>query len=129
MTNEDIMKMEAGPGLNALVEERVMGSPVLWNTNPNYSDLIERYPHLKGRVIAVQYEWSKIPDYSGNISLAWSVLEHITWPPRTEEEADRGANVKFMQLFRAADLWAYSAQEAATMICKMALIACSNEPH
>jgi hypothetical protein len=136
MDPKDIMKMEAGPELDLLVARDVMrqtdfNHPGFFWSEGNTEDGEDGWDGFYcPRCSASEGDLNPcVKPYSTHIAYAWEVLEHVTWPPRSAEEADRGANVKFMQLFRAADLWAYSAKDAATMICKMALIACSNEPH
>ena len=64
-----------------------------------------------------------------SMSDAWQVVEHITRPPQSREEALQAANTRFGFWFDKANLWSYSAQEAAEAICLAALRACGIEVH
>lgn len=60
-----------------------------------------------------------IPRYSESMDAAWLVIEHITKPPTTLAESERAAGTRFMFWFNLhqADLWADTAQDAASAIC------------
>ncbi len=130
MNAKEILKMEAGPEINRLVETQVMG-----NVNLNHPG----FYWAEGSTEDGKDGWDGfycprcgasegtttpcVKNYSMDIRVAWEVLEHVTRVPETLEEAEVEANTKFMLLFRAANLWAYTAAGAALQICRMALLA------
>jgi len=119
--------MPAGRELDALVAER-LGLP-LEPPCPRYHDT-DSAQYDEG------YGWSGwcyscgevisavAPEplhYSTDIAAAWLVVERITEPPRTVEEAGRAANTQFCYWWRNADLCVHTASEAAALICRAAL--------
>jgi len=91
--DDEILAMEAGPELDELVARQVMG-----------------------------WTWD-IHDFSTDIAEAWTVMEKVTAPPTTIEAARHAANTRFMHLWQKEHVWAMDAQEAATFICRAALLA------
>lgn len=59
------------------------------------------------------------PLYS--IEDAWSIVEAMSQPPRTLEQAKQQAYAKFALWWEKANLWACSRQEACDEICKASL--------
>jgi hypothetical protein len=76
MTRDEILAMEPGRELDALVAEKVMGWTVFRSETPNHYDLLdEEYAHgfPPGEDInSVPFE---IEEYTTDISPAWKVLE------------------------------------------------------
>ena len=58
---------------------------------------------------------------SSNLALAWYVLEHVTSPPTTVEDAKRAANTRIALWFDKASLWAMTSEEAALALCQAML--------
>ena len=100
MTREEILTMESGRTMDALVAEKIFGK-------------VKDSWHYK----------LTLPNYSTDIAAAWGVVEKIIAIPRTEEEARRMANTKFGYWFDKAYLWSMTAGKAATEICRLALLA------
>ncbi|HLZ63091.1 MAG TPA: hypothetical protein VKR06_39675 [Ktedonosporobacter sp.] len=68
-----------------------------------------------------------IPRYTQNMDAAWLVVEQITQPPHSAEEAMQAANTRFALWWEMATLWAYSREDAAAEICIAALRAAGIE--
>lgn len=99
---------EAGRNFDAWIAETLMDYDLGTPPNPELA-----IPPGKNYPVAV-------PRYSTNIADAWRVVERITAPPATIEEARRAWNTKFVFLFTQEALWAYSAADAAYKICYIA---------
>lgn len=107
--------------LDALVHEKVMGIPTSIVTDPEeLAFRSEPEPEGSGEVDSDGVWWF-IPRYSADISAAWRVVERITAPPRTVEEAERAANIRFFYWWQKANLCCESSAEAARSICIGAL--------
>lgn len=85
MTKEDILEMEAGRELDALVAERVMGPP--WDVGTSWRVRDGRWERLdsQGRVDHVR----PLPTYSTAIGAAWTVVERVAL---MNVRPDRGAS-------------------------------------
>jgi hypothetical protein len=107
--------------INEKIHEKVFGE--CWHEWQSNS-MGDRFACVKNKCLAVaQYGTPDKPDYCGSISDAWKVVERITSPPQTMEEAHQAANTKFMFWWqtKGQDLWCFSAEEAAEAICLAAL--------
>lgn len=62
-----------------------------------------------------------------SLDAAWLVVERVTRPPQSREEAVQGANTQFMLWWIHVDLWACTREAAANEICLAALKACGVE--
>jgi len=118
--------MNAGPELDTLIAERVMG----WHLTDQDSmiqcdvngDPVEGGPTWRdenGKHTG-WYAWNWTP--SRSIGSAWHVVERITRIPQSIAEAEQMANTRFGYWWDQAHLWAYSSKEAAEAICQMALV-------
>lgn len=58
---------------------------------------------------------------------AWQLVERVTQPPQSQEEAQQFRSTRFMFWFEKANLWACTREEAATALCVAALRACGME--
>lgn len=97
---------------NALVAEKVFGRTIYrHNTWGRWLFYHETKPGLT----------EAIPDYVRNLNDARLVVERITMPPTTSEEAERAANTRFGFWFDKACLWALTSREAAEAVCLHAL--------
>jgi hypothetical protein len=105
--------MDAGREMDALVAVHVMG----WQFEQRPPDVYMGYIDPRGSFRLSE----EIPAYSTDINRAWLVVERITRPPETPEEAHRAANTRFGFWWGEANLWAYTSQEAAHAICLAAL--------
>ena len=113
MNRDEILNMEAGRELDALVAEHVMkwkwedgagtGGPSSWEGATGE--------------FCVEFEPST------DIAAAWEVVERVTAIPTTIREARRAANTKFAYQWEDAGVWAMAAQEAVLFICRAALLA------
>ena len=131
MTKEEILAMEAGEELDRLVATEVMGETIPEFIPENaltlqLTDSPVKSPQGNWLCLCNYDEgdiptWRPVP-YSTDISAAWQVVERITEPPKTEEEANQIANTKFALIWEDLNLWAFSAKEAATAICRAALL-------
>ena len=90
--------------INRAVAERVMGwefqppcidAPLGWWNSPDELDVDDWDPYHR-------------------IEHAWMVVERVTSPERTVPQA---AKVRFVAWFNGAQLWKYSAEDAAKEIC------------
>lgn len=61
------------------------------------------------------------------IDHAWMVVERISEPPRTAEQARAAHNTKFMLWWNNNNLWTYTAPEVARAICEAVLEICEVE--
>ncbi len=122
VSRDKIAAMEAGPDLDRMVAERVMG----WHIAPwedetdgglEWKDALGHYmaPYSSGQ--NPKWRWSPSTD----IAAAWRVVEHITRVPRTVVEARQAANTAFAIWWDHANLWAHTASEAALAISRAAL--------
>lgn len=124
MTKVEILALQPGRELDALVAEKVMGVKQEvrlrgeTNTVTVYGSLVDG---MHSRDEALRYG-SPSP-YSTDIAAAWQVVEAITAVPRTAEESKRAVNSKFAYWWQGEHLCCYSAAEAAEAICKAALLA------
>jgi hypothetical protein len=85
-------ELEAGPELDALVAEKVMGLPV-------YRDMDNGFPHL-----GVKGSYGPIPDYSVLIEDAWQVVEKLSNKYRVQV-----AQCFFPDVLWLCELWDYAA--------------------
>ena len=133
MTDDEIRNMPAGREMDALIAEKVFG--IIWDETRcricgwPIAESIEKgctkedcsmRPRPKRRA-------DEHSNFSTDIAAAWLVVEKITAPPKTIEEARRAANTTFGYWFNDANLWACSAREAAEAICRAALLAVLEE--
>lgn len=125
-----IQDMPAGPEMDRLVAEKVMG----WRL------ISDQYEATRiGGVIypcwvdsADQVRWSYLRQarhgdnqapFSRDISHAWEVVERVT-DIKLQRRADGfPPSTVFMHHFQKSHLWAMSAKDAAAEICRAALIA------
>lgn len=73
---------------------------------------------------------AEIKPYSRDLVLAWQLVERVT-DPRVQWPATGRVcppNTAFLRWWREADVWAYSAQEAAERLCNAALEAVGGQP-
>lgn len=117
LTRDEIMSMQAGRELDALIAEHVMG--LHFDTDPEHPQDKIWMDANGGYVCNAQMYYHQ---FSQDIRDAWRVVEKITAPPATYEEAERMSNTKFCNWFDHANLWALSASEAAFAICQAALM-------
>ena len=145
MTNEEILRMEAGEELDCLVAERVMGEPMPEFTPENALDLQlvgSPVKSPKGNWLCLcRYDEGDIPTwrplpYSTDIEPAWAVLETMTeeWtkknkPISIEVIYDCGAyEIKIETWNDDKEDWnepifSGSCDKAPEAICKVALLA------
>lgn len=89
------------------------------------------------RVIEDEYNWymdrgdgtrpTELPRYSISLDAAWQVVERVTRPPQSREEALCWGGPQFALWFEQTTLWSLSREEAANELCKIALRACGVE--
>lgn len=121
--------MRPGPHLDAQVDQHLFGMPIRWGpppyvTLPRPTGPVVELPYRYGDgPDGCAYQWARVPAYSRDIRLAWAVVERIQRPPQTAEEAAQGARWRFAQWWRAVNLWAFPAEDAAFAICREALLA------
>jgi hypothetical protein len=135
-----IMAMVAGPALNLLVAEKVMGWT--WIQPPQF-DYDGPLPE-QGKILAppgwsdAGWTWPPrgvIPAdfflrkcFSSNIAHAWEVMARVTGPRLPCHPNGLRPGTLFMRWWRDANLWAESADDAALAICRAALIAVGAVP-
>lgn len=68
-----------------------------------------------------------IPAYTSSLDAAWQLVERVTRPPQSQEEALQFRSTRFMFWFEKANLWACTREEAANELCLAALRACGVE--
>jgi hypothetical protein len=112
----EIASLIAGPELDRLVAEQVMGWRIHGRNTVFYVPAEDQGRLMQpGRCWATD-TWRP----SRDIAKAWMIVERIT-DPRLPRVADFLPSTRFMAEWRRLDLWAYSAQEAAHAICLAAL--------
>ena len=129
-----IDEMPAGRKMDALVAERVMGFRREVDDTSDYNgvrhgnevlippgETLDSLRDMLPRKGEIPFGYFVTARYSTDIAAAWQVVERITQPPLTAEEAERAANTRFGFWWDEANLWAYSAPEAALLICRAAL--------
>lgn len=142
MTYDEIMALEPGPVLDALVATKVMGWTVEEKTCGPGSHFVEgtRLSYYvnpetgqAGAVHMVAADGEDrglvrmgprgLPYYSDSLVAAWEVVEKVTAvaPIRPGRELPDGT--VFMFLFEAGHVWAMTAKEAALNVCRWALVA------
>jgi len=128
LTADEIRAMPAGKELNDRVHELVMGKCVhewtITYDGPNASGAL-RYTLTCSKCKARRSlrntrtppPRDATPDYGGDVAAAWRVVEKITEP-------GNAASLTFTIAMDAVgdDLWCSTAQEAAFLICSVALI-------
>lgn len=76
LTREQILAMEPGAELDALVAERVFGEEVVWN--PDRTDAqIAMGARCDDDGVPFDFDFEQMPPYSTDISAAWKVVEKI----------------------------------------------------
>lgn len=113
MTRDEILKLEAGRELDALVAEKVMGYP---------KEIIS----INGSVKSPNGDWMvrEIDEYSTDISAAWEVAEKLGsfWIDHTV--SDLGIDVEFFtSLDHSKERLVATADTAPLAICRAALLA------
>jgi hypothetical protein len=68
-----------------------------------------------------------IPRYTTSLDDTWQLVERVTQPPQSQEEALLFRSTRFMFWFEKANLWAYTREAAANALCVAALRACGME--
>lgn len=107
MTREQILAMQPGRELDALVAEKVMG--------------LTNFYWLSGeRFYGPEYQHNRLSDYSTDISAAWEVVDKIG-SVKVLGPTIQGEWYSSVLGNRKVGVWAKTAPEA---ICKAALIAC-----
>jgi hypothetical protein len=108
--------MEAGPELDRLVAELVMGWVFIdGSENMMFPDCY--HSDERGKVALAEFQPSK------RIAHAWDVVEKITTPSNERGAYGFPPSSHFAYWWARQDLWAYSASEAALHICRAALLA------
>lgn len=74
MTKEEILAMEAGPEMNALVAEKVMGW--IW-IDGEYGHPTEKGPFNDCECPSHSYQKTLLPRYSTDIAAAWEVVNKL----------------------------------------------------
>ncbi len=75
MTNEEIDKLEAGPELDALIAEKVMGCTLVNHVNPKYG-VTCGCAYGAHRQVQEHID-DLLADYSTDMTYAWKVVERI----------------------------------------------------
>lgn len=117
--------MEAGPEMDRLVAEKVMG----WTYCPHWKGP-GYYPggwaihdsRLHGHT-RMENKFSP----SANIAHAWEVVEKITTPSNARGAYGFPPSTHFAHWWSAAQLWALPSGDAALAICRAALMALKPE--
>jgi hypothetical protein len=73
MTRDDVLAMQPGRELDALVAEKVMGWAELWTDSKNYM----AYPPCEQKFTIGEAERHPVWPYSTDIAAAWEVVEKI----------------------------------------------------
>jgi hypothetical protein len=111
MTQDEIVQMEAGREMDALVAELVMG----WEKRV-FGDGVD-YWHLPGGAICEL----DAPHYSTDIAAAWQVVEKLPFSVYVEVRWD-GKNAEAW-FDSGSQTWEASAPTAPLAICRAALLA------
>lgn len=113
-----IQDMPAGPEMDRLVAEKVMGwEPAFLNEDgtPQWD------MGVIGRYLTSRFYPSK------NIAHAWHVVERVTDIRLPRRPDGFPPSTVFMYHFQKANLWAMSSEDAAAEICRAALLAVGRE--
>lgn len=125
----DISTMPAGPELDRMVAEKVMGWEP-WQTAAGLKYwMIDKYVKRSASIQAEENPPWHYPVFlpSTNIAHAWEVVERITMPQPIRPGQTLPPNTQFMGWWNRANLWAESGPDAAHRICRAALLAISGE--
>ena len=122
MTRDEILKMEAGRELDALVAEHVMGWTKVrrvYNGALGFHQWRGRYPGQP------EYEAHEriIGLYSTYIAAAWIVLEEIVVPVSETDPEKQAIKSRFTEWFDTTCIWAHNSKDAAYVICIGVLLA------
>lgn len=109
---------------DAEVHEKVMGHARRFATHTNGTRAGDAFNY---NVISWQTGGPDMPRYSQSMDDAWLVVERVTRPPQSREEALHFNATQFMFWWKQAELWACSSTEAANEICMAALRALGYE--
>jgi hypothetical protein len=111
---------EAGPELNALVAERIFG--YFWYEAGNGFRLLlppeadEEWTYTE---VGGPYQYT--PPFSTDIARAWAVVERMSNEVPAHPPQTLPGMAVFAFWWSRSNLWAYSAEHAATRICQAAL--------
>lgn len=130
-------------GINRLVGEHVMGvNPVCTGKlrlqgepflNSNKDPYYHHYCRECGLPLTTDRHYlpdlpkeheRNYPDCAKDMNAAWQVVMKMTEPPRNYAISIEQRATRFAFWFEKANLWAMSAEEAATVICMKALELC-----
>jgi len=112
----DIREMKAGNELNKLIAEKVMGWSYYHRCPDGYEDCLHWHTETG---IDKGY---KCPDYSGDISAAWKVVEKMRANGNEFYQRSTGNN-EWLAQFKFHYGSGYIAKTAPEAICKAALLA------
>ncbi len=135
MTHDEIMKLEAGRELDALVAEKVMGyTPVkvteypAYDDNRNWVDIGDYVIYPEGVAFC-----TRVKDYSTDISAAWQVMEKIESLDNVQGVGLRGGEYYWKQYSLRWNFWVNNngmypevdvyGETAPLAICRAALMA------
>ena len=128
MTKEEILAMEVGTELDALVAEKVMGHPMPDFIPENALDLyLAGAPiHYDSWTCVCRYDEGDVPKwvpdpYSTDISAAWQVRQRIFDTMGKQLHLHQSLNNIWWAKFRLTEIFA-SSKEAPEAICKASLL-------
>ena len=123
MNRDEILKMEAGRELDALVAEHVMGLDIRHNTQRHESSIRCSGRKQYYNVMEIWAGDRLLRPYSTDIAAAWMVLEEIVVPVSETDPEKQAIKSRFTEWLDTTCIWAHNSKDAAYVICIGVLLA------